>query len=140
MMNDLETSRADLLVKTQDLVNLIVQRKKLVSKIQKLKAKNTPFGNFDPEREFLVFRGLDNISSFSMLELLSLSCIMEDQARADGSYPAWSQGEHLEEKFPLGVEQQINPILLATVYPSRYDSLPLKVEFKVAIEKASERK
>jgi chorismate mutase len=137
MMSELESNRAQLLLKTQRIVSLILGRKNLVTKIQNLKNTDNEFENFDLVREVFVFQNLKDVSTLSFHELLSLSLLIEGQAGSnEGRYPAWSRGEHLEPSALTSIEQQINPILLATAQSKSYDSLPLKVEIKQAIDKA----
>jgi chorismate mutase len=137
MMTELESNRVQLLLKTQNIVSLILSRKNIVTKIQSLKNSEQKFENFDISREVFVFANLKDLSTLSFHELLSLSLLIEGQAGScEGRYPAWSKGEHLDLSAPTSIEQQINPILLATAQSKSYDSLPLNVEFKQAINKA----
>jgi chorismate mutase len=133
-MENIESLRKDVLSLTNNIVKSILSRKKSVKLIQELKEQKIFFKNFDPTREVTVFEKVEELKSLSLKEVMCLSLMIESQAGSKDQYPQWSSGEHLSNK-PIDISQQINPILLASTFKTRYDALPLNLEFKALLEK-----
>lgn len=147
-MPQLTELRESLTLLTVEILNLIDQRKKLVREIQESKSQSAStenarislldFMNFDATQELLIFKRLyPTLKRFSLKELMIVSLMIEEHASTfPNSYPAWSESIHLEKtnkiknnKDTKGLEEQINPILLAVTHKSLYDSLVLNKEF-----------
>jgi len=122
--------RVELNTITNTILNSIVQRSKLVARIQKEKQKIDEYNNFDLEREKIVFNEMIlKISNFPEKEVLGISLLIESQANQYGHYPEWSKGEHLSSS-PKNLSEMINPILLARYNKTSYDLLPINEKFK----------
>jgi chorismate mutase len=133
-MQKIESLRQDVLTLTNTIIESLLERKSHVSCIQDLKEKAEGFKNFDPSREIIVFKNINGIDKLSLKEILSLSLVIEDHASSGEFYPEWSAGVHLASN-PTDISHQINPILLASTFKTRYDSLPLNLEFKTLLDK-----
>ena len=118
-------------VNTQ-ILQLIVDRRNACLRIQELKAVTGRFSHYDPDREIVVFKHLqEELKTLSIKELLAFSLIMEDQAMAmaPGSYPTWSLGSHLTEAAGKDFFGMINPLLLKITHPNLFNRLSLNTEF-----------
>lgn len=133
-MKELDLIRQDVLLLTQEIIEKIQVRKNSVAKIQELKPEQKTFKNFSPQREVFVFEQLKALEMLTLKEILSLSLLIESHAEQKGDYPKWSEGCHLRLK-PQDISHQINPILLASTFKSRYDALPLNLEFEELLNK-----
>lgn len=132
LINQLHQLRQELLATNEKLIQSMLQRKEQVHAIQEIKildGKNI----FCPNREVELFTALKNqLTELSLRELLSLSLIIEEDARSFSNtkniYPAWSEGEHLQIA-PTKLFEQINPIMLKVIRPMLFKELKLKARF-----------
>lgn len=143
-MLELDSLRSNVLNLSNQILDLIIKRKKQVSLIQTLKlsekdrkaltfSQNRNFQNFDPEREKIVFNSLEVKSDLTLKEVFALSLLIESQAGESTTYPSWSTGVHIEGEV-RDISHQINPILLASTFKNSYDALPLRGDFKEILE------
>ena len=132
-MGELINLRENLRVLTAQILTLIEKRKMIVKEIQSLKDDNSEYSNFNPEQEKNVFQSLkDQLKNLSLRELLIVSLMIEEHATTNASsYPAWSEGEHVDHIE--GLICQINPILLAVVNKDLYYAISLNNKFKKLI-------
>lgn len=138
-MSELENHRKELVSITDQILNLISERREVVSKLQKSKNTSGEFAFFDLERELIVFKNIkDKLKTFSKRELLAISLLIESQADINDQYPSWSMRIHLE-KYSQTIEEMINPILLAHVDKNSYDSLQFNTKFKEILYPISEK-
>jgi hypothetical protein len=105
----LEDLRKQLELVNTSIFKLIDHRRQLVSQIQAFKNSSK---HLDIEREFAYFSQL-NLSEFSFNQLFIFSLMIEEHAIAgvEGSYPRWSQKEHLGSATN-DLCEQVNPVLL----------------------------
>lgn len=110
---------------------MLSERRAVALRIQELKENTGRYSHYDPEREFELFKSLENeLKDLSLKELLAFSLIMEDQATAmaPGSYPSWSQFSHLGEPSK-DLAGMVNPLLLKVSHPELFSRLKLASDF-----------
>jgi chorismate mutase len=128
-MQNLSIYRQELKSLSSNILNHLHSRKLLVAKIQNEKKTTGEYKNFDIQREVILFESLKNeLSSYSLKELFIFSMMIEAHAGSDSEYPAWSSQVHILDK-QNNITGQINPVLLATIHKSSYDSLQINEKF-----------
>ena len=113
----------------QQLFKTFLERRAVVEQIQQEKGQTGTFSSFDSLRELQFFQDLKpSLAGLSAQELMAFSILMEGQAGAPISYPAWSEGVHLLEA-PSHNEHRLNPILLRVLHPEAFATLKLTPHF-----------
>ncbi|MBT4791042.1 MAG: hypothetical protein HON90_05685 [Halobacteriovoraceae bacterium] len=112
---------------------LLSTRQNIVSQIQELKISNEIEIIWDPKQEKDVFTQyvLDHPRA-DIKQDLAYSLIIELHAAQTRSYPAWSEGEHLNS---LSADRNalMNPILLFIRNRTEYSQLNIKKEYQEII-------
>lgn len=129
--SELEQLREALLQANSEFFFTLSERRKLCIAIQEVKGGSGRFSHFDPDREKIVFHHFkQQLSTLSLRELLAFSLVMEDHAlaMAPGSYPNWSQRNHLNT-HGKDIHEMINPLLLKISHPDMFGRLDLTPEF-----------
>lgn len=123
----LEDLRKQLELVNTSIFKLIDHRRQLVSQIQVIKNSTK---HFDVQREFAYFSQLE-ISDYSFNQLFIFSLMIEEHAIAgvEGSYPRWSQKEHLS-CATNDLFEQVNPILLYFWDPQLFKRLDFTEEYQ----------
>jgi chorismate mutase len=129
-MSSLDSLRSELNQLNYQMVDLLAKRKQMVHQIQEEKIHlGKPV--FSPARENELFKKFqEQLQSLSVKELLIFSLVIEEDAHSfSSSYPAWSEGEHLQNDSSNNLAEQINPILLKVILPGEFEKLSLKADF-----------
>lgn len=95
-MKSLPKLRTELEDINSELFSILEKRKKVVADIQSLKPKTGEFPHYDESREKELFSKMkDDLSKLSPRELLALSLIIEDHAKAgdEKAYPSFFKGD-----------------------------------------------
>lgn len=130
--SELEQLREALLQANSEFFLTLSERRKLCIAIQEIKGGSGRFSHFDPEREKIVFAHFSReLKGLSLRELLAFSLVMEDHAlaMAPGSYPNWSQKNHLAVPG-RDIQEMINPLMLKVSHPDLFGRLELTPEFQ----------
>ena len=125
-LSELRDSLRDI---NQQLFKTFLERRGVVEQIQQEKGQTGTFSSFDYQRELQFFQELKPVlKALSVQELLAFSLLMEGQAGAPVTYPAWSEGVHLLEA-PSHKEHRLNPLILKILLPDAFATLKLAPHF-----------
>ena len=116
----------------EELFTIIKERRGVVERISKEKSsinKIPKYSNWDPAREWELFnRHLRDLGSLTAEEIFAFSLVIESQAGTISKYPRWSKREHIESEGSHSIMGQINPLLVALIFPEEFKKISIKKE------------